>query len=126
MKEVSCEVFQQELEKFLNRSDFIMGLKIWVDMHLKLIWLNSLGHWLIEHMFPRTWWNMFSFPYYYMADKDNYPDTEKLSMIGKRITDSYNEGVVKGIRVYIDDSYYEVEHDRITHLILCNSKIKIL
>ena len=126
MKEVTDEVFQKELEKFRNHSDFIYDLKIWVNRHLKPIWLNSIGHWLIEHIFPKTWWDMYSFPFYYIANKDNYPYTHELSMIGKKITDGRNEGVVKRIRVYLDDSYYETEHDGVTHLILCNYPVEVL
>jgi len=126
MKEVTYEIFQQKLEKFRNHSDFIFDLKIWVNKHLKPIWLNSIGHWLIEHIFPRTWWDMYSFPYYYEANKDNYPYTKELSMIGKKITDGCKEGVVQRIIVFLDDSYYEVTDDGWTHLILCNSQIEVL
>lgn len=124
MKEVTYEVFQKKAREFYKHYDYFIYLRCKINYYIQTEWLNTFCHWLLEHLFPKQWQSEYTFPYYYTEKGEHFP--EEKEFIGKKITDGCNEGVVQRIVVFLDDSYYEVTDNDLTHLISTNYPVEVL
>lgn len=124
MKEVTYEVFQKKAREFYKHYDYFIYLRCKINYYIQTEWLNTFCHWLLEHLFPKQWQSEYTFSYYYIENGEHYP--EEKEFIGKKITNGLITGVIKRIRVYLDDIYYEVEtHDGVK-LMLTYEKFETL
>ena len=131
MTEVSYPDFCRLRQKFAKHYDLYWKISVPINRYIKNEFFNTFFHRLVDFIFPKSWRDMYMFPYYYEmtainirleggSNEENY--LEDLKYIGKRVLndDDKPDRIIKMVST-LDDVYFELESGA---WLLTNQRIK--
>lgn len=117
MTEVSYPEWCKLLDKFYKHYNFYWKISQPINRYVKNEFLNTLLHRLVNFIFPKSWRDIYSFPYYYEmtsvnikleggSNMDNF--LADLKKVGMMATDGQKTDRIIRMVSTLDDIYFEM------------------
>lgn len=117
MTEVSYPDFCRLRQKFYKHNDFYWKFSKFINRHIKNEFFNTFFHRLVDFIFPKSWHDIYSFPYFYEMTAVNISleggSNEKywledLKKVGMMVSDGQKTDRIIRMVSTLDDVYFEM------------------